>query len=122
MRFAMKRVKGNSFKLQEAIARAKSGKVFAGQIFYVTPKVQPDMQLLKHVIMSCGAQVRMPVRRQSGVLNSPLQCHTTTPTVLILDANANKHVISCPEDISIWRPVLIDCGQECHGHSHSYDA
>ena len=65
MRFAMKRVKGNSFKLQEVIARAKSGKVFAGQIFYVTPKVQPDMQLLKHVIMSCGAQVRTSVRRQS---------------------------------------------------------
>jgi hypothetical protein len=47
-----------SFKLKDAIARAKRGKVFAGKTFYVTPKVQADMQLLKNVIMSCGAQVR----------------------------------------------------------------
>ena len=27
------------------------------------------------------------------------------PTVRMLDANANRHVISCPEDVSIWRPI-----------------
>ena len=34
-------------------ARAKRGKVFSGKTFYVTPKVQVDMQL--NVIVSCGA-------------------------------------------------------------------
>ena len=27
------------------------------------------------------------------------------PTVRILNANADRHVISCPDDISIWRPI-----------------
>jgi hypothetical protein len=46
-----------SFKLKDAIERAKGGKIFAGKMFYVTPKVQTDMQLLKNVIIACGAQV-----------------------------------------------------------------
>jgi hypothetical protein len=46
------------FKLKDVIARAKRGKVFAGKTFYVTLKVQADMQLVKNVIVSCGAQVR----------------------------------------------------------------
>lgn len=46
-----------SFKLKDAIERAKKGKIFAGKTFYVTPKVQTDMQLLKNVIIACGAQV-----------------------------------------------------------------
>jgi len=46
-----------SFKLKDAIERAKGGKIFAGKTFYVTPKVQTDMQLLKNVIIACGAQV-----------------------------------------------------------------
>lgn len=50
-----------SFKLKDAIERAKRGKVFAGKTFYVTPKVQADLQLLKNVIVSCGAQVRTSV-------------------------------------------------------------
>ena len=30
---------------------------------------------------------------------------TTTPTVRILNGSEDRHVISCPEDVSIWRPL-----------------
>ena len=29
----------------------------------------------------------------------------STPTLRILDANEDRHVISCPEDASIWRQL-----------------
>jgi hypothetical protein len=47
-----------SFRLKDAIERAKQGKIFANEAFYVTPKVTVNMQLLKNVITSCGGQVR----------------------------------------------------------------
>ncbi|KAF8336688.1 BRCT domain-containing protein, partial [Amanita rubescens] len=77
-----------SLKLKDAIERAKGGKIFAGKTFYVTPKVQTDMQLLKNVIIACGAQFS-----------------ATTPTTRMLSANANRHIISCPEEVSVWRPI-----------------
>ncbi|KAK2464910.1 hypothetical protein APHAL10511_002986 [Amanita phalloides] len=77
-----------SFKLKDAIERAKRGKMFADRTFYVTPKVPTELQLLKNVITACGGQFS-----------------ATTPTVRILTASTNRHVISCTEDISIWRPI-----------------
>ncbi|KAF8627919.1 hypothetical protein AX15_004169 [Amanita polypyramis BW_CC] len=77
-----------SFKLRDAIERAKRRKIFAGKTFYVTPRVQTSLQLLRNVITSCGGQLSI-----------------TTPTVRILNASSNRHVISCPEDISVWRPL-----------------
>ena len=48
-----------SFKLKDAIERAKHGKIFADKIFYVTPRVPTDLQLLRNVIISCGGQVSL---------------------------------------------------------------
>ncbi|KAF8625140.1 hypothetical protein AX17_006918 [Amanita inopinata Kibby_2008] len=79
-----------SFKLKVATEKArKSGrKLFANKTFYITPKVPVSISLLKNVISACGGQVA-----------------TTTPTARIINANPGRHVISCPEDASIWRPI-----------------
>ncbi|KAL4242530.1 hypothetical protein ABKN59_011898 [Abortiporus biennis] len=78
------------FKLSEALDRARKnpGRLFAGITFYVTTKVPVDAKLLKNVVSSAGGLVL-----------------TTTPTVRILSNNKDRHVISCPEDVSIWRPI-----------------
>ncbi|KAG1786369.1 uncharacterized protein HD556DRAFT_1248380 [Suillus plorans] len=85
-----------NFKLSASLERAKredGGEgLLKGMTFYVTPKVEIDLKLLKAVIASAGGQVQ-----------------TSKPTTRILKANRNRHVISCPADQSIWRP-LVDEG------------
>lgn len=78
------------FRLADALQRAKAnaGKLFAGHTFYVTPHVPVDSKLLKNVVAACG-----------GALS------TQTPTARVLAGHAERHVVSCPEDRSIWRPV-----------------
>ncbi|KAG2338757.1 hypothetical protein BDR05DRAFT_918059 [Suillus weaverae] len=81
------------FKLSASLERAKrqdGGEgLLKGMSFYVTPKVEIDLKLLKAVITSAGGQVQ-----------------TSKPTARILKANKNRHVISCPADQSIWRPLV----------------
>jgi hypothetical protein len=45
--------------LMQSLRRAKEldGKLLAGQMFYVTPRVPVDTKLLKNVISACGGQV-----------------------------------------------------------------
>jgi len=77
--------------LMQSLRRAKEldGKLLAGQTFYVTPKVPVDTKLLKNVVNACGGQVT-----------------TQQPTIRIINASPeNRHVISCKEDIAIWRPI-----------------
>ncbi|GLB37897.1 putative regulator of Ty1 transposition protein 107 BRCT domain containing protein [Lyophyllum shimeji] len=76
--------------LADALARAKKlqGTLFAKTVFYVTPKVSIDIKLLKNVVTACGGQVS-----------------TQQPTLRILNANPGRYIISCPEDVSIWRPI-----------------
>lgn len=78
------------FKLSDALQRARDNgrKLFAGKMFYVTPKVPIDTKLLKNIITAGGGQVS-----------------TQTPTVRILNGNENRFVISSPTDKSIWRPL-----------------
>lgn len=38
-------------------------------------------------------------------LMQSVQVSTQTPTVRILAGHTNRFVISCPEDVSIWRPL-----------------
>ncbi|KAG1727036.1 hypothetical protein EDB19DRAFT_1643230 [Suillus lakei] len=82
-----------NFKLSASLERAKredGGEgLLKGMSFYVTPKVEIDLKLLKAVIASAGGQVQ-----------------TSKPTARILKANKNRHVISCPADQSIWRPLV----------------
>ncbi|KAG1767131.1 hypothetical protein EDD22DRAFT_876793 [Suillus occidentalis] len=82
-----------NFKLSASLERAKredGGEgLLKGMTFYVTPKVEIDLKLLKAVITSAGGQVQ-----------------TSKPTVRILKANKNRHVLSCPADQSIWRPLV----------------
>ncbi|RPD54429.1 hypothetical protein L226DRAFT_493972 [Lentinus tigrinus ALCF2SS1-7] len=79
-----------NFNLADALKRAKqnAGKLFGGITFYVTPKVPVDSKLLKNVVAANGGQLS-----------------TQTPTVRILAGHDNRFVISCPEDVSIWRPL-----------------
>jgi len=77
--------------LMQSLRRAKEldGKLLAGQTFYVTPKVPVDTKLLKNVVNACGGQVT-----------------TQQPTARIINASPeNRHVVSCKEDIAIWRPM-----------------
>ncbi|KAL0949407.1 hypothetical protein HGRIS_009469 [Hohenbuehelia grisea] len=78
------------FKLTESLARARKhkGQLFAKKTFYITSKVPVDLKLLKNVIVAGGGQALM----------SP-------PTLRILNANPDRHIISCPNDVSIWRPI-----------------
>ncbi|SJK97533.1 uncharacterized protein ARMOST_00785 [Armillaria ostoyae] len=78
------------FQLSDAVAKAKilKGQLFAKRIFYVTAKVSVDHKLLKNVITAFGGQIS-----------------TQTPTIRVLKSSSNRHVISCDEDISIWRPI-----------------
>ncbi|PBK74517.1 hypothetical protein ARMSODRAFT_952169 [Armillaria solidipes] len=78
------------FQLSDAVAKAKTlkGQLFAKRIFYVTAKVSVDHKLLKNVITAFGGQIS-----------------TQTPTIRVLKSSSNRHVISCDEDISIWRPI-----------------
>ncbi|KAG1847384.1 hypothetical protein F4604DRAFT_1594505 [Suillus subluteus] len=82
-----------NFKLSTSLERAKredaGDSLLKGMTFYVTPKVEIDLKLLKAVIASAGGQVQ-----------------TSKPTTRILKGNKNRHVISCPADQSIWRPLV----------------
>ncbi|KAL0579150.1 regulator of Ty1 Transposition [Marasmius crinis-equi] len=81
--------------LKESLRRARRGReqsnrLLERHIFYVTHKVPAEFKMLKNVIIACG-----------GTLVSQ------TPTPRIIDANPElRHVISCPEDANIWRPLV----------------
>ncbi|KAI0630063.1 hypothetical protein C8Q77DRAFT_1063909 [Trametes polyzona] len=84
------------FKLAESLKRAKknAGRLFTGKTFYVTPRVPVDSKLLKNVVTANGGQLS-----------------TQTPTVRMLNGHDERFVISCPDDVSIWRPLVE------HGHN-----
>ncbi|KAI6044605.1 hypothetical protein EDC04DRAFT_2936196, partial [Pisolithus marmoratus] len=83
------------FKFSEALERSKrkdcGSQLFKQLSFYLTPKVPINNKLLKAVVSSAGGQIQ-----------------NTTPTVRILKAKKNRHVISCPDDVSIWRPLVAE--------------
>ncbi|KAJ7178477.1 hypothetical protein C8R43DRAFT_1117863 [Mycena crocata] len=81
------------FTLVEAMARAKevNGKLFEKKTFYLTPRVPVDVKLLKNVVTSQGGKLS-----------------TQTPTVRILNSAPGRYVISCLEDIAVWRPLTKD--------------
>ncbi|KAF8841436.1 hypothetical protein BDN67DRAFT_980341 [Paxillus ammoniavirescens] len=81
-----------NFKFSESIKRSKGpdggANLFKQMTFYVTPRVSVDIKLLKNVVSAGGGQVQ-----------------TAKPTVRILKGKENRYVVSCPEDISIWRSL-----------------
>ncbi|KAJ6593982.1 hypothetical protein B0H19DRAFT_920627 [Mycena capillaripes] len=82
-----------NFRLVDAMTRAKEvgGKLFENKTFYVTSRVPVDTKLLKTVVTIQGGKIS-----------------TQTPTVRILNSAPDRYVISCPEDISTWRPLAKD--------------
>ncbi|KAF8877711.1 hypothetical protein BD779DRAFT_1677212 [Infundibulicybe gibba] len=78
------------FSLAESLERAKQlgGKLFDKQTFYITPRVPIETKLLKNVVTACGGQIT-----------------TQTPSARILSASPNRHIISCADDVAIWRPI-----------------
>jgi mediator of DNA damage checkpoint protein 1 len=95
--------------LDEAVEKARElkGGLFSKKMFYVTPKVAVDIKLLKSVVTACGGQVSHPSRfLMYFLIFSPwVQITTNTPTPRIISSNSNRHVVSCAEDVSIWRPI-----------------
>ena len=45
------------FKFDEALERARKGKVFDGKTFYLTNKIEPPQDLLKKIITANGGEV-----------------------------------------------------------------
>ncbi|KAJ6587006.1 hypothetical protein DFH09DRAFT_1028033 [Mycena vulgaris] len=82
-----------NFRLVDAMARAKQvgGKLFENKTFYVTSKVPVEIKLLKNVVTAQGGKVS-----------------TQAPSVRTLNSAPGRYVISCPEDISIWRTLTKD--------------
>jgi len=93
-----------SFALSLYLERAKREdevNLLKGIAFYVTPKVEIDVRLLKAVVASAGGQVSFFISKL---------CRLSVPhphkdsdvkgcrTVGILNANENRHVVSCPAD------------------------
>ena len=76
-------------------------------MFYTTSKIPVDIKILKNVVTAGGGQVSPSSSLLSFCPPKPFffQVVTTTPTVRILNGNEDRHVISCPEDVSIWRPL-----------------
>ncbi|KAJ6625562.1 BRCT domain-containing protein [Mycena sp. CBHHK59/15] len=77
-------------RLVDSMARAKElgGKLFENITFYATPNASPNLSTLKGVVTTLGGKWM-----------------TQTPTMRILNSTPGRYVISCPEDISIWRPL-----------------
>ncbi|KIJ92959.1 hypothetical protein K443DRAFT_684887 [Laccaria amethystina LaAM-08-1] len=69
-------------------AKESGGKLLEGKTFYITPRIKIDVKLLRNVIIANGGQVG-----------------NSAPTARILGANPDRYIISCVEDISIWRPI-----------------
>ncbi|EAU89078.2 hypothetical protein CC1G_11918 [Coprinopsis cinerea okayama7 len=80
--------------VQTALERAKQnkGRLLGGKTFYITPKVQAGLQLMKSLIVASGGTVS-----------------TSQPTVRILKGAPERYVISAPEDAHIWR-VIAEAG------------
>ncbi|KAH9483371.1 PAX-interacting protein 1 [Psilocybe cubensis] len=75
--------------LERAKENIKDGGLLKGHIFYLTPRVPVDAKLLKNVVVASGGQVS-----------------TQTPTLRVIStAPSLRHVISCSDDIAIWRPL-----------------
>ena len=91
-----------------AQAKEVGGKLFENQTFYVTPRVPIDTKLLKTVVTAQGGKVSLtyavPDERHS-TLPALLQLSPQTPTMRLMNTAPNRYVISCPEDISVWRPL-----------------
>ena len=34
-----------------------------------------------------------------------IQVSTQVPTLRIIQSSSDRHVVSCPDDVSIWRPI-----------------
>ncbi|KAJ7770143.1 hypothetical protein DFH07DRAFT_266653 [Mycena maculata] len=81
------------FSLLDAMERAKEngGKLFENKTFYVTSKIPFDTKLLKNVVNAQGGKLV-----------------TTTPTLRTLNSAPGRYIISCAEDISVWRPLTKD--------------
>jgi hypothetical protein len=98
------------FKLSISLERAKredcGENLLKGMVFYITPKVDIDLKLLKVVVASAGGQVSCLSKLCRLNAFHPIQVQMSKPTVRILNANENRHVISCAADRSIWRPLV----------------
>lgn len=98
-----------SVRLADALRRAEhlKGSLFKGHTFYVTKSVPVDSKLLKNVVNACGGQVLLfPLCLSFRCLIDNTQVSTQVPTARIIStAPDTRHVVSCADDISIWRPL-----------------
>jgi len=84
----------------ERAKREDGANLLKGIAFYVTPEVEIDVKLIKAVVASAGGQVSRLSKLCRLSVPHP---HTDSDvkacrTVRILNANENRHVVSCPAD------------------------
>jgi hypothetical protein len=98
-----------NFSLSRAVSRAKTlkGKLFQDHTFYITPKVTATT-ILRNVILANGGQVRRTVLSLYLMLSYHCQTITTSqPSLRILETHPHRHVISCSEDVAMWKQIAF---------------
>eukprot|EP00092_Neocalanus_flemingeri_P028822 GFUD01031294.1.p1 GENE.GFUD01031294.1~~GFUD01031294.1.p1 ORF type:complete len:765 (+),score=231.03 GFUD01031294.1:287-2296(+) len=84
-----------NFNLAKTLARANRDKLFMGKIFYLTPSVQPSMQVLTNIITYSGGRVENRRRKTTDQMKE-----------INSGGNVNYIIITCEEDIHLVTDVL----------------
>ncbi|KAJ7032738.1 hypothetical protein C8F04DRAFT_645408 [Mycena alexandri] len=81
-----------NFSLAEAVSRAKNlkGRLFKGHTFYITKGVKA-MNIVRNVVIANGGQ---------AITN-------WQPSLRTLETDTNRHVISCADDVALWKQIAI---------------
>jgi hypothetical protein len=90
-------------------AQANGGRLFDGYTFFITPKVQGEVEisLLKAVIKACGGTVRVYIfslHVKFYLMYSQVSSANITPRNLA--AGEKRLVVSCEADKKIWKPLV----------------
>ncbi|KAG8943551.1 hypothetical protein FRC03_002440, partial [Tulasnella sp. 419] len=81
--------KKHNFKLSESLARARRRRIFKSHIFYVTPSVQTDKNILRDIVACNGGETVMQV-----------------PKPRALEGKRERYLISCAQDKAHWLPLI----------------
>merc|ERR1719471_450771 len=84
-----------NFSLSRTLARSSRDKLFAGKVFYLTPSVEPSMQVLTAIITASGGRVENRRRKTTDQMKE-----------FNSGGSVNYIVITCEEDIHLVTDVL----------------
>ncbi|KAJ7198551.1 hypothetical protein GGX14DRAFT_665967 [Mycena pura] len=82
-------------RLADALSRAKilKGTLFKGRTFFMTPNAHMNPALIRNIIYANGGELITNHR----------------PSLRMLEKQPNRHLISCPDDATLWRQIATVC-------------